>query len=165
MKKFILMISLLLVAACGFEPMYGRNQDEAVGVENRLAVVDINNIPDREGQYLRNALIDRFYRRGRPQTPLYILNIEPLIENLVDLDITKNSDATRGQLKLESDLQLTDAKTGEIVMQRKIAAITSYNILGSEFATRVSEENARTNALEDLARQVELQLNLYFKTK
>ena len=36
-------------------------------------------------------------------------------------------------------------------------------ILGSEFATRVTEDNARQNALDDIARQVEMQLNLFFK--
>ena len=165
MKNLILIFSLFILAACGFEPMYGRNIDERVGVENRLAKVQINNIPNREGQYLRNALIDRFYRAGRPDAAVYVLSVEPIIENLVDLDITKNSDATRGQLLLESDMALSNAKTGEVLLQRDLRAITSYNILGSEFATRVSEENARTNALEDLARQIELQLNLYFKTE
>ena len=163
MNRFILIVCLLTLAACGFEPMYGRNINERTGVENELARVGISNIENREGQYLRNALIDRFYRAGRPARPLYRLSIKPLRETLIDLDITKSSDATRGQLRLETSMQLIDVRTEETVLARDLRTITSYNILGSEFATRVTEENARTNALDDLARQIELQLNLYFK--
>lgn len=163
MKKILVIASLLLLAACGFEPMYGRNINEYTGVESNLAQVDIGNIPDREGQYVRNALIDRFYRTGRPANPIYDLSIDPIVESLVDLDITKSSDATRGQLREQTKIRLTDHRTGQVVLERDLRSITSYNILGSEFATRVTEDNARTNALDDLARQIEMQLNLYFK--
>jgi LPS-assembly lipoprotein len=163
MKNFILALALLMVTACGFEPMYGRNINEHTGVENELARVDIGNIPDREGQYLRNALIDRFYRNGRPVNPAYTLDIDRITETLVDLDITKSSDATRGQLKVQTRMKLVNRATGKIALERELRSITSYNILGSEFATRVTEDNARTNALDDLARQAEMQLNLYFK--
>lgn len=156
--------SLLLVAACGFRPVYGVNRDTPLGVESRLAQqVRIENIPDREGQYSRNALIDRFYRDGRPVDPRYALFIQPVTETLTDLDITKTSDATRGQLLLDTVMFLKNLETGKTVLQRSLRSITSYNILGSEFATRVTEENARQNALDDLARQAEMQLNLYFK--
>ena len=125
--------------------------------------MDIGNIPDREGQYLRNALIDRFYRSGRPVNAAYDLDIDRITETLVDLDITKSSDATRGQLKVQTRLKLIGRASGSVVLERDVRSITSYNILGSEFATRVTEDNARTNALDDLARQIEMQLNLYFK--
>lgn len=163
MKNFFLTLMVLALAACGFEPLYGRNVNEPVGVENRLALVDIGNIANREGQYLRNALIDRFYRSGRPGDPLYKLDVSDVRETLIDLDITKSADATRGQLRLDTKIVLSDARNGQVLLQRDISAITSYNILGSEFATRVSEDNTRLNALDDLARQIELQLNLYFK--
>jgi LPS-assembly lipoprotein len=163
MKHFLLIAALLSVAACGFRPVYGVNRDTSTGVEEKLAQVEISNIPDREGQYLRNALIDRFYRDGRPTNPNYDLQIPRINETLTDLDITKSSDSTRAQLRMDINFSLADRTTGQVVLQRSATAITSYNILGSEFATRVTEEDARTSALNDLARQVELQLNLYFK--
>jgi LPS-assembly lipoprotein len=163
MKYFLPLLTLLLLTACGFQPIYGKNKHSPSGPEDKLALVEISNIPNREGQYLRNALIDRFYRHARPAGGDYLLTVRPLRENLIDLDITKSSDATRGQLRLETDITLADAQSGKILLQRRLHTITSYNILGSEFATRVSEENARSNALDDLARQIELQLSLYFK--
>jgi LPS-assembly lipoprotein len=165
-RKFAFAFALvfcLSTASCGFEPMYGVNRNTPVGAEENLARIEIGNIPNREGQYLRNALIDRFYRSGRPLAPSYILNVRQIRETLINLDITKDADTTRGQLRLETEMRLSDKKTGALLLKRDLRSITSYNILASEFATRVTEENSRTNALDDLARQIELQTVLYFK--
>ena len=132
-------------------------------VRDDLAVIDISNIPDREGQFLRNALIDRFYKDGRPRNAAYKLHVKNIQETTTDLDITKTSDATRGQLKLTTSMVLIDKNTGETVLKRKLVSIGSYNILGSEFANRVTEENTRQNALHDLARQIEQQIVLYLR--
>lgn len=153
----------LMLGACGFHPLYGKNKYTAVGVEEKLALVQIGNIPNREGQYLRNELIDRFYRGERPTNPKYSLSVRPLSESLINLDITTDSDSTRGQLKIVSHFTFADKQTGETLIERNIQAVTSYNILNSEFATRVSEDNARLNAIEDLARQIEHQINIYLK--
>ena len=165
-KIFILLLIShlpLLTAACGFRPVYGVNRDTPTGVEETLARVEIANIPDREGQYLRNALIDRFYRAGRPADPDYILTVSKVSETITDLDITKTSDTTRTQLRLAINYSLADKATGQPLFSRQGTSVNSYNVLGSEFATRVTEDNARKNALDDLARQVELQINLYLK--
>lgn len=162
MKKIIL-LSVLMLAACGFEPVYGVNRNTHTGVEEKLQQVSIGNIPDREGQFLKNELITRFYRDGRPSNPRYALHIDPVTESLTDLDITKDSDATRGQLRLSTSIQLSDGKTAKAVLERSMVSISSYNILASEFTNRVSEQNARENALTELARQIEQQVALYLK--
>ncbi len=163
MKTFILTLSLLTLAACGFHPVYGVNKHTATGVEEHLAQVSIGNIPDREGVYLRNALIDLFYRSGRPGNVEYSLAVEPIAESTRDLDITVDADATRGQLRLSTQINLVENKTGKTLIQKNLQALASYNILASEFTNRVSEQNTRQNALDDLARQIENALTLYFK--
>lgn len=153
-----------MLSACGFSPVYGTlGTDKEYGQEDLLSYVTIGSIPDREGQFLRNALIDRFYRYGRPTNPQYRLSLTPIEESVRDMDITENSDSTRGQLRLDTVMILSDAITGEKLLERRLHSITSFNILSSEFANRVSEQNTRENALNDLARQIERQLTLYFK--
>lgn len=127
-----------------------------------MSSIFIENIPNREGQFLKNELIDRFYQKGRPADPAYKLYIQPIQETRNDLDITKNSDATRAQLRLETKLMLQDSQSSKVILRRKLTAITSYNILQSQFTTRVSEQDARENALNDLAIQIERHLSLYF---
>ncbi len=160
---FLLPSILCLLSACGFEPVYGVNRNTSVGVETRLENIVIANIPDRSGQYLRNALIDRFYRSGYPENPAYELTIGSLSEDASDLDVTKSSEATRGQMRIDAEMVLKDLRTGTVVLNRKIRASASYNIVGSQFANRVTQDNARDNTLNDLARQIETQLNLYFR--
>ncbi len=155
-----LLLVLMTLSACGFGPMYGAKKQIAPALSN----VAIGLIPDYEGQYLRNALIDRFYRGGYPSAPSYTLDIDRIDERLSDLDITKSSDATRAQLRLKTTMKLRDV-TGAVVLERDLMSITSYNILQSQFTTRVSENNARQNALDDLARQVENNLALFLARK
>ncbi len=167
MKKILFVTSACLcLSACGFEPIYGTHLQSNAGqesIEAQLAQVTIGGIPDRTGQFLHNVLIDKFYRDGRPQNPRYTLQIETINENIVDLDITKSSDATRAQLHLKTSMRLIDEGTGETVLTRSLRSIASYNVLTSEFATRVSAQNTRENALNDLARQIELQISLYLR--
>lgn len=162
--KHLALIAVLLLAACGWKPMYGDlgKPEQNSTAEARLDQIEISMIPDAEGVYLRNALIDRFYKNGYPVSPLYHLSFGKLIEQKSDFDITVESETTRRQLRLKGRLKLVDLQTREAVLERDLVAVTSFNVLGSEFATRVSEADAREAALNDLARQTELQLSLYF---
>ncbi len=160
----IFLFSMLIqLTACGFSPMHGKySAANSQTVQNDLSQIYIENIPNREGQFLRNALIDRFYQNGHPTNPAYKLDINTIEERLTDLDITKSSDATRAQLRLNTSLTLMDKQNNAVLLTRKLTATTSYNILQSQFTTRVSEQDARENALNDLAAQIERQISLYF---
>ncbi len=149
--------------ACGFTPMYGvPDSSPQNSAAASLAQVEIATIPDRSGQVLRNDLLDRFYTDGYPSAPLYKLSVDALTELRSDLDITKSSEATRSQLRLTSKMTLQDNQ-GLVIAARNLSAIASFNVLQSEFATRVTEESARQNALHDLARQIELNVVLALK--
>lgn len=161
--KYLFIISVFFLSACGFHPVYGVNKYTPVGAETKFQKISIANIPNREGQYLRNTLIDRLYRDGRATNPDYILTISPIREIQRDLDVTIDSDTTRAQLRLDTTMTLSDAKTKEVVIKRRLNSIASYNVLGSEFTNRVSEQSTRENILDDLARQIENQISLYFK--
>lgn len=161
MRFTLIALALLALSACGFTPMYGSSGKDG-NAKDFLAQVQIDNIPDREGQYLRNALIDRFHSGGATDAA-YILTLSPVQESRTELDISISADATRAELELSTTMILRDRKTSGLVLQRSLKSSASYNILASQFTTRVSEDNARLNALDDLARQVEQQVLLYKK--
>ena len=161
--KFLTLTALLFLTACGFHPVYGVNKYTPVGAETKFQQIAIDNIPDREGQYLRNALIDHLYRNGRPASPQYRLTLTPLSETQRDLDITVDSDTTRAQLRIATTMTLIDTETRETLFTRSITSTASYNVLGSEFTNRVSEQSTRENILNDVARQIEMQIGLHFK--
>lgn len=141
--------------------MYASNEN-SVRTASNLNKITISIIPDRSGQYLRNALIDRFYTNGAPSNPNYKLVIAPIKEKVSDFDITVESEATRRQLRLSSQMKLIDISTSQTILSRDLLSITSHNVLESEFSTIVTEQSARDAALNDLARQIERNLALHF---
>jgi len=155
MKHFFgLIIAAFILGACGFSPIYGAKSDQdSVRAYTRNIAIDI--IPDREGQYLRNRLIDRLHDLGESGSPTHTLTLTPIREQRTNLDITRNADATRAQLLLRTNMTLTERATGAVILKRSLSTTTSFNILSSQFTTRVTENDARKNALDDLARQAE----------
>lgn len=162
----ILMLAALVVTACGFEPIYGDATRDSYGAsttEDTLSKIAIGNIPDEEGQILRNALMDRFYRHGRPAAPSYQLRVAPLQEQTANLDVTIESETTRRQIRMTTSFALIDTSTQEAVLQRPVHAISSYNVLGSQFTTLVTERDTKEAVLNDIARQIEDQISLYIR--
>ena len=159
-----LFLSCLWLAGCGFTPVYatGSHNKAAASLPAQLQQIDIALIPNREGQFLRNTLIDRFYTDGMPVNARYRLNIKEIEERIFDFDVTISSEATRQQLKLNTVMDLVARDTKKTVLSKNLVAISSHNILESEFSTMVTEQSAREDALNDLARQIERQLALYF---
>ena len=148
---------------CGFKPLYNSKGEETrQTIISKTADFDIAVIPNQDGQFLRNLLIDRFYTKGYPQNPRYRLLVSPITETEQSLAIAKSSESTRSQLRQVTRMELQDRQTGTVVLVRDLMAISSYNILVSEFATGVTGDNARQNGLSDLARQIALHLGLYF---
>ncbi len=163
--KIFAVLMVLMLPACGFTPLYadggGDLRAPITAALNDIAIVPI---PDRDGQALRNGLIDRFYKNGTPRHPTLTLSVAPLIEAVTDLDVTADDEATRRQLRLSTTFTLKDPVRADPLLTRSIYAIVSYNVLESQFTTRVAEQTARDNAVVDLARQIEQALVIYFKT-
>jgi|MDTB01.1.fsa_nt_gb LPS-assembly lipoprotein len=154
--------SLLLLTSCGFQPIYGNigTSVNQPNTEELMRRIDIGLINDREGQFLRNALIDRLHNSASPLTPLYTLSLTSITEARRSLDITKESDATIANLKLSTEMAFTRISDNKLLLKKKIWSTTSYNILESQFTTRVSQNYARENGLKNLAAQIERQVSL-----
>lgn len=160
MKVFILFLYLTLTA-CGFQPVYGtRGLD--TNIQKAYQSIAISNIPDREGQILRNHLIDRLHLRATPAQPAYVLNVSPINGYVVRLGIARDATTTRAQYEANAYVSLKDMATGDVVLERQVRSLAAFNILSSEFQTVVTEEDAQERVLNDLADQIETQLSLYF---
>lgn len=160
---FAVLMACVLLTGCGFEPLYGGAPTASAGrtVPQGLDQVDINLIPNAEGVFLRNALMDRFYQSGYPAQPAYTLTIDEIKQSKSDFDITIDSEATRRQLTLSTRLILSEVGTLKPVLERKVKIVTSYDVIGSQFSTRIAEDDARKAALNDLARQIETHIALF----
>lgn len=161
-------ILLLSLAACGFHPLYGSHSlgssasDAATNAQ--LSQIHIDTIADRQGQKLRNDLIDILQPQGEASGPLYHLTVT-YNETQVNLGLQNDAVTTRGQLTLSLSYGLTSFKNGKLVTGGAAQAITAYNIQTSEFATILSRDDAEDRALRQLAQDIALRLGLFFEKK
>lgn len=165
MTRLFMVLTFLFCATltgCGFEPMYQATAPGNSGISQDFKNVSIPIIPDREGQVLRNELIDRLHSGSEVINARYSLHVSRIGEIRRNFDITETSDTTRTQLRLTSEMRLIDTESNKTVLTRRLESFASYNILDSQYTTRVSRDYARENALRDMAGQIERQLALYF---
>lgn len=155
-----LIAGLLLLGACGFRPLYGTGADGSSAFDD-LETVQVAPLPDRTGQRLHNLLRDRINPRGQPQAPRYVLQIS-LSEDLENLAIEQDETATRANLKLTARFRLRSVEGDEIVFRGVSNSVNSYNIVDSQFATFVSQRDARDRALRELSEDIRLRLATYF---
>lgn len=146
-----------MLSACGFTPVYGDKS-----LDHRLQSIDIALIPNREGQIIRNHLIDTLYRHGQTTSPIYKLSVSTITENTVEIGIDKDDEASRAQLRLSTIMRLYTKDNNKLVLERTVRSTTGYNILAGQFTTYITEQDARDQGLKDLADQIVTQLEIHF---
>ena len=157
--RLIILFGLLLTAACGFEPLYGNGPGQVRPAA--FAQIEISSIAERNGQYLRQEIIDRLQPHGASAKPLYVLAVGT-VEAKGDQTISKDATVTRSFIRQTANYTLTDKRTGKTLIARQLISSNSYNNLFSEFGTIVTEEDARQRSLHEIAERLTQQLSAYF---
>ncbi len=150
----------LLLGACGFHPMASVPADQPA-VTEQLAQVDIDEIPDRIGQELRNRLIDQFYRDGRPAKPLYRLVIK-LDTSQMTLAVQQDVSASRSQWIITANYQLIYVPTGQVVLRGSSRAVPGYNVTYAQYSSFVSENAAYDRGIVYVGDDIATRVSLYF---
>lgn len=155
-----LLALLVLLSACGFRPLYGEQPAGEVSAD--LSNVEIALIEDRSGQILHNYLRDRINPGGRPGAATHRLDVS-LRERFQDLGIRRDETATRVNFRANAVYRLTElGEINEVVVEDRTQAITSYNIVESEFGTISARDDARERALRLLADRIAAKVAIYF---
>ena len=157
----LLLCMLLAFSACGFKPMYSEPATNNAGAAF-LQSISIDNIPDRNGQYLRNALIDRLHLQGASPNTIYDLRITHLDKTITNIGIRRDATSTRGQMEIRAKMALVDRVSGKVLLQRDLHTIGAFNQLDNQFATLISEESLTDHMLEELSDNIVNELGLYF---
>lgn len=161
--KAAVFLALFLLSACGFTPLHGQNEGGAQ-VSAYYNDIAIANIPDRDGQFLRNELIDRLYAEdGRPTGTRYLLNLRDFKKSVVNLGIRKDATYTRAEMRFTAIMELIDKDSGKIILSRSIRTVGGYNLLDNQYATLVSKESVTDHLLEEFADRVVTEINLHFR--
>ncbi len=154
-RTIFLLAALGFLGGCGFQPLYGKSF--AAYAPKEFAAIRVKPIRDRIGQQLHNHLLSLLNPDGRPSKPRYVLTAR-ISESIASLGIRKSAFATRANLTLSVNYQLSPLPTGDQILTGNESIIVSYNILDSDFATLMAEKSARARAVRELAQAIRTRL-------
>lgn len=154
---------LIGLAGCGFQPLYGERRPAAVS-PSELSSVQVDLIADREGQMLRNELLDLFQPAGASSKARYGLAVGLSIQR-AGLGIRIDETATRANLIMVADFTVRDLANGDVMFRGRSRSITGYNVLDSEFATLSGENDAIRRAILDISQQISTRVSLVIADK
>ncbi len=157
-----LIATLVALAACGFQPLYGKGPQQAA--PDQLGNIAVAPIADRLGQITHNFLLDRLNPRGQPADPSYRLEVK-LFDSKQNLAIKKDATATRALLNLSAQFRLIEISTGYPVYDGRSRATASYNIVESQYATIAAEKNARLRASRIVAEDIAVRVSVCLSRK
>ncbi len=149
------------LSACGFKPLYGRSETQALSPVDHMAAIRIAPLADRIGQQIHNLLRDRLNPYGQPRDPAYRLNVV-INEVRQELGIRKDETATRANLILSASFTLREFESDRVLLQGRTSSVNSFNILANQFSTDFSESNARERALREISDNIRVRLGIYF---
>ena len=158
-KRIVVCLLLVPLIGCGFRPLYGDHTKNEARLD--FLGIEIAPIKDREGHLLRNELVRRLHAGGKPNAVVYRL-LNKLSESKSSLAVKKSAFATRGNLMISSTFWLIRTTDGSTVFSATSQVTVSYNILDSEFASLLSEKNARERGVRELSEDMRTRLGVFF---
>ena len=147
----------LLLSACGFKPIYATAAGAAPA--NRIVAVSQIVAPEIVAPYVADALDRRLAAENAAAAP-YRLDVE-VREYAEQLAVQIDATVTRYNYRLDARYWVTDATSGER-FGGQARAVTSYNIVSSQYSTLFAERTAIEKAARLLAEEIERDLLIRF---
>lgn len=151
----------LLLAGCGFTPMYATSGD-GTGLADQFSTVQVAPIPDRVGQVVRNGLIDRLNPYGPPGAPLYRLEVT-LAEAVEGFGFRPDEAITRENLRLDAVYRLVRTADEELLLEGNAHSNLAYDIVQSDFANFSAKQDAQRRTAEQVINIIVVRLGLFLK--
>jgi LPS-assembly lipoprotein len=157
-KAIFVALVTVTVAACGFHPLYGkRSTDPSLGPE--LGSIYVSPLPDRDGQLVRNALLDRLNPKGEPHQPRYRLEVR-LTVNEAQVAVQKDETATRAQVSYGVDFTLLEGTVG--LTKGSFSRTFSFDYLNQQYSNISARDDVRRRAAEEIATEIRNRMATYF---
>lgn len=150
MARISALLLSLVLASCGFQPVYGPN-GAGSALQNRVLV---DQPDDRTGFLLVQRLEERL---GRASDPAFRLAV---VLNLREEDraIDPDGDIRRIQLIGRATYTLTDSSVGTVISENTVDTFVGYSATGSTVATLAARRDAQERLMTILADQIVLRL-------
>ena len=166
-RQMLRLSASVSLSGCGFQPVYMPTASGRAGPAARdLAAIEVNLIPDRPGQLLRQALQARFEGAGGPGPRRYDLSVAFSVAG-EGIAVQPDTIATRireigtaNWTLLAQDPARTKLSSGSA------RAVDAINIIDTQyFAADLENEVVQRRLAEALADQITLQLAVFFRKR
>lgn len=152
-------LGALGLAGCGFQPLYGSNTTTASGtrLSEAMASVDVQPIPGRVGQKVRNELIFANTGGNYAADERYQLRIalrEREIKQLVQID----GDARGEVYQLEAKFKLVDSTNGTVLYEGEAISRAAYSRFQEVFANVRAKYDAENRAARTVSESIKTQV-------
>jgi len=145
-KRRTLILSLLALGACGFQPAYGPTGPAA----NLQGSIEVDTPNTRDGFNLVRRLEERL---GQPQATQFTLSYTLTIEE-DGLGITPAQAITRYNVLGAIDYAVRETGSGTVVHSGQVDAFTSYSATGTTVSTQTAKRSAYARLMIILADQI-----------
>ena len=157
MRRIALLMTILMLPACGLHPLYAGGSSGAVAPV--LRSVKVAPIEGQSGWLVRNKLVDRLGESGEA-SPAYRLDVR-LDDTLTSFGIRGDRAATRERRTLRARYQLVSLANGMVVLDATAGSDAGIDIVSSEYATVAAEQTALEQLADIIADQIVARLGVY----
>ena len=152
----------IMLAGCGWEPLYADRQTGPADAE--LRAIKVMPVAERIGQKLEFALRSSLNPDGEPTPQRYVLRATLALVRS-NLGVITQGLGTRARVDVYANFNLTESKTGAVVLNGTSHVAESFDLQANEYANVVAEDDARTRAVEELRRDMMTRLTLYMQRR
>jgi LPS-assembly lipoprotein len=159
--RALLLSLVLMLAGCGFQPVYGTRAEG--GLSNTLRQVEVLPVPGRVGQVFVAALEDRLDPQAEGSSKRYELKPSVTVQ-MVPVSIAPDGTVARFRVLYDTRFTLYDREAGKRVASDRIQRSGSYQVINdAEYSAYVAEQDAIARGLEELAQDYFLRISNVLK--
>jgi LPS-assembly lipoprotein len=151
------------LAGCGFQPLYGGTTASGGKLAEVMSAVQVDPIPGRVGQRVRNELIFKTTGGNYAAPQRYRLDII-VKESLTDQLVQITGDATGQVFELNATYKLIDVSNGQVVLAGTAISRAPYNRFQEIFANVRARMDAENRAARTVAESIKTRIAAYLAT-
>ncbi len=158
--RFVLLSVLMVVSACGFRPVYGRNyQEERAVASAALAEIRVVTDTQRSSQLFKAELEDRLNPEHIAAEKRYVLNVS-ISETNVPLFVAQDGTYGRGNLQYSLGYTLIRLSDNQSLDSGNLTRVSSYaaSETNAIYASHVAQQDARKRGMIELASDLTLRI-------
>ena len=162
-RVLLLAASGALLGGCGFRPLYGSGGTADSGVQARLAEINVQLIPERSGQLLRQALQARLERGQVSVARRFDLSVQYVL-SAESIGIQQDTSASRLRLTGVASWALLAQNPQRTTLASGTARETdAVNVINQQFfAAEVTSASVQRRMVDAVAEQIVTQLAAHF---